>query len=195
MKYEVDFWCLKTLSSYVVSWHYPLKDAGCRVKKRYSWRLLLLLWHLDYWEWMDMMYLQVTLETEISFCFVLKRKSFRNFQLFSCCLADLLTEILEAECFSSSFGGHTKDIYMILESYGASEMILHPNEFTLEKQNLRFKHLLEQKISSGTTYSSILGRHIDQEVCLIYPVVVEIPRVDCKSNLIWHEKWERSHWQ
>lgn len=99
--------------------------------------------------------------------------------------SDLLTEILEAESFSSSFGGHTKDINMILESYGASEKIIHPSEFALEAQNSRFKHLLEQKICSGSTYSSILGRHIDQEVKTIlqYPFYATLERIANRRNI------------
>ncbi|KAL2475887.1 Ent-kaur-16-ene synthase [Abeliophyllum distichum] len=99
--------------------------------------------------------------------------------------SDLLTEILEAECFSSSFGGHKKDINMILESYGASEMIIHLNESALGKQNSRFKHLLEQKILGGSTFSNVLGRHIDQEVKTIlqYPFYATLERIANRRSI------------
>lgn len=59
-----------------------------------------------------------------------------------------------------------EDIHVILELYRASELILFPDERDLEKQNLRLKNLLEQKVSSGVINSSQLGRNIEHEVCL-----------------------------
>lgn len=57
-----------------------------------------------------------------------------------------------------------RDIDATLELYRASELILHPDERDLEKQNLRLKLLLEQELSSGFIQSCQLGRSINAEV-------------------------------
>lgn len=65
-----------------------------------------------------------------------------------------------------------KDARTTLELYRASELRLYPDERDLAKHNLQLKHLLEQKLSNGFTRSSQLGVNIDQEVCLVYLLLV-----------------------
>ncbi|KAL6546935.1 Ent-kaurene synthase TSP4, chloroplastic [Orobanche minor] len=98
--------------------------------------------------------------------------------------SDRLTKILK-ECISSSFCGNMRDIHPTLELYKASEIILPTDGRDLEKQNLRLKHLLEQELSSGLTYSNQLGRRIDQDVChaLRYPFYATMGRVSKRKNI------------
>ncbi|KAL3627131.1 Ent-kaurene synthase TSP4, chloroplastic [Castilleja foliolosa] len=101
-------------------------------------------------------------------------------------ISDQLTEIIK-EYLSSSSCGNIKDIETTLQLYRASETIISTDKREMEKQNIRLKHLLEQELSSGLTFSSQLGRKIDQEVnhALRYPFYAVMERMDS------HRKIER----
>ncbi|EPS58985.1 ent-kaurene synthase, partial [Genlisea aurea] len=65
----------------------------------------------------------------------------------------------------SSHGiGNVRDIQTCLELYKASELILHPDEYELETQKSRLKHLLEQEISARSTESIQSRKNIRREV-------------------------------
>ncbi|CAA0818037.1 Ent-kaur-16-ene synthase- chloroplastic [Striga hermonthica] len=98
--------------------------------------------------------------------------------------SERLTGIIE-ECLSSSFRGSMIDVHTTLELYRASQVILSTDEGDLEKLNLRLKHYLEQKLSHGLTYSSQLGRNIEQEVkhALQYPFYAIMERVATRRNI------------
>ena len=61
-------------------------------------------------------------------------------------------------------GEHTKDIGAALELYRASQIIVHPEETILKKQNLWTSHFLKQELSNGSIVEDKLYKYIGQEV-------------------------------
>ena len=57
-----------------------------------------------------------------------------------------------------------KDIEAALELYRASQIIVHPEESILEKQNHWTSHFLKQELSNGSIMEDKLYKYIGQEV-------------------------------
>lgn len=58
------------------------------------------------------------------------------------------------------------DIGAALELFKASEIIIHPDESVLEKQNNWMSHFLKQELSNILTQTRRLNKHIGLEVIL-----------------------------
>ncbi|XP_073279791.1 ent-kaurene synthase TSP4, chloroplastic isoform X2 [Primulina huaijiensis] len=99
--------------------------------------------------------------------------------------SDPLTKILEEDSLSNPLCGHIRDVHTALEAFKASEMTMYPTESVLETQNLRLKHFLGHRTTSGSIHSSKLGRNIDQEVNHImqYPYYAILPRMENRKNI------------
>ncbi|XP_016652605.1 PREDICTED: ent-kaur-16-ene synthase, chloroplastic-like [Prunus mume] len=77
--------------------------------------------------------------------------------------ADPLSQFTE-DRFFNSLGGYMKDIGAALELFKASEIIIHPDESVLEKQNNWMSHFLKQELSNTLTQARRLNKHIGLEV-------------------------------
>ncbi|XP_061360714.1 ent-kaurene synthase 5, chloroplastic-like [Gastrolobium bilobum] len=66
--------------------------------------------------------------------------------------------------FANSLKGHLEDVGAVLELYKASEVIIHPDESVLARQNTWTKHLLKQESSLYRVFSDKLGSYVDHEV-------------------------------
>lgn len=60
--------------------------------------------------------------------------------------------------------GYLKDVGAVLELYKASQVIIHPDESILVRQNAWTRHLLKQESSPYRLYADKLGSYVDQEV-------------------------------
>ena len=71
------------------------------------------------------------------------------------------------------FGQDFKDLGAALELFRASEMIIHPDEVVLEKQNSWSSHFLRQGLSNSSIHADRLNKYIAQEVvsCQMFGVV------------------------
>ena len=56
------------------------------------------------------------------------------------------------------------DIGTVLELFRASEIITHPDEFVLEKQNFWTSHFLIRELSNGSIHTDGLNKYVGQEV-------------------------------
>ncbi|XP_050370645.1 ent-kaurene synthase 5, chloroplastic [Argentina anserina] len=77
--------------------------------------------------------------------------------------ADPLSQFSE-ECFFNSLGGHLKDTNSALEIFRASEVIIHPDESVLDKQNHWTSNFLKQVFSNNLTQPQRTKKHIGLEV-------------------------------
>ncbi|MED6146898.1 hypothetical protein PIB30_039054 [Stylosanthes scabra] len=81
--------------------------------------------------------------------------------------------------FSDSLKGYLKDTGAILELYKASQVILHPDESILVRQNAWSKHLLKQKSTHYQLYADKLRSYAEQEVndALTFPYYANCERI------------------
>jgi ent-kaurene synthase len=86
------------------------------------------------------------------------------------CFVDPLTHFSQEDHFSSTLGGYLNDTVAILELYRASEIIIHPDESILEKQNFLTRHFLRQELSNGSIHTDRLNKYLGQEVPAIKPL-------------------------
>lgn len=80
------------------------------------------------------------------------------------CGVDQLSQYAEEDHFFNSLGGYLKDISAVLELFRASEIIIHPDEYILEKQNLWTSQFLENEVSNGSVSKNRFSKYIIQEV-------------------------------
>ncbi|KAE8124499.1 hypothetical protein FH972_019378 [Carpinus fangiana] len=71
--------------------------------------------------------------------------------------SDPFTRFSQEDHFSSTLGGYLNDTGAILELYRASEIIIHPDESILEKQNFLTRHFLRQELSNGSIHTDQLN--------------------------------------
>ena len=57
-----------------------------------------------------------------------------------------------------------KDIGAVLELFRASEIIIHPDEFALEKQNFLTSHFLIQESSNGSIHADGWNKYVGLQV-------------------------------
>lgn len=86
---------------------------------------------------------------------------------------------LSEDHFSSSLGGYMKDIGSVLELFRASQIIIHPDEFVLEKQNFWTSQFLIQELSNGSIHADGLNKYVSQEVddALKFPYHASLERL------------------
>jgi ent-kaurene synthase len=89
---------------------------------------------------------------------------------FLSCFVDPFTRFLQEDHFSSTLGGYLKDIGAVLELFRASEIIIHPDESVLEKQNSLTRHFLRRELSNGSIHTDRLNKHLVQEVRAVKPL-------------------------
>ncbi|KAM2057932.1 hypothetical protein ACFX16_030568 [Malus domestica] len=77
--------------------------------------------------------------------------------------ADPLVKFSE-DCFFNSYGGYLKDVSAALELFRASEIIIHPDESILEKQNYWTSHFLKEELSNMLIQPHRPNKHIALEV-------------------------------
>lgn len=80
---------------------------------------------------------------------------------------DTLTQIAKEKYYLNSLGEHLKDTSDTLELYKASQVIIHPNESALCKQNSWSSHFLKQKLSDNSVHSHRYAQYLFQEVILV----------------------------
>ncbi|XP_024018801.1 ent-kaur-16-ene synthase, chloroplastic isoform X2 [Morus notabilis] len=103
--------------------------------------------------------------------------------------SDPLTQFSEDHIIDY-LGGHMKDIGAILEIFRASEIIIHPEESDLEKQNLRTSSYLKQELSSiSTNADHKLNKYICQEVndALKMPYYANLGRLSSRRAIEHYE--------
>ncbi|KAL0009501.1 hypothetical protein SO802_011003 [Lithocarpus litseifolius] len=106
--------------------------------------------------------------------------------------SDPLTRLSE-DYFSSSLGGYVKDIGAVLELFRASEIIIHPDEFVLEKQNFPTIHFLIRESSNGSIHVDGRNIYVGQQVvddALKFPYHAIL---DCISNRRAIEHYNKSN--
>ncbi|QHN97033.1 ent-kaurene synthase-like 1 isoform X2 [Arachis hypogaea] len=81
--------------------------------------------------------------------------------------------------FSDSLKGYLKDAGAILELYKASQVIIHPDESILVRQNAWTRHLLKQQSSHYQLYADKLRRFVDREAndALSFPYYANLERI------------------
>lgn len=79
------------------------------------------------------------------------------------CYVDPLVKFSE-DCFFNSYGGYLKDVSAALELFRASEIIIHPDESVLEKQNYWTSHFLKEELSNMLIQPHRPNKHIALEV-------------------------------
>ncbi|MED6113876.1 hypothetical protein PIB30_074926 [Stylosanthes scabra] len=81
--------------------------------------------------------------------------------------------------FSDSLKGYLKDTGAILELYKASQVIVHPDESILVRQNAWTRHLLKQQSSHYQLYADKLRSYVDREVneALTFPFYANLERI------------------
>ncbi|GMY33123.1 ent-kaurene synthase, chloroplastic-like isoform X1 [Fagus crenata] len=97
---------------------------------------------------------------------------------------------LSEDHFSCYLGGYVKDIGAVLELFRASEIIIHPDEFVLEKQNFWTSHFLKQELSNGSIHAGGLNKYVDQEVenALRFPFHANLERLSNKRAIEHYNK-------
>ncbi|KAK2977329.1 hypothetical protein RJ640_004072 [Escallonia rubra] len=78
--------------------------------------------------------------------------------------ADPLTEITKQHCYLDSLHGDLNATSDVLELYKASQIIIYPDEFALEKLHSWSESFLKQKLGEYSILSNGLGRNTFQEV-------------------------------
>ena len=84
------------------------------------------------------------------------------------CGVEPLTGFAE-EHFFNSLGGYLKDLDAPLELFRASQMIIHPDEQVLKKQNSWTSHFLKQELSNCSMCAYKHKEYIIQKV-FFFPV-------------------------
>ncbi|PQQ15348.1 ent-kaur-16-ene synthase chloroplastic-like [Prunus yedoensis var. nudiflora] len=81
--------------------------------------------------------------------------------------------------------GYMKDISAALEFFKASEIIIHPDESVLEKQNNWMSHFLKQELSNTLTQARRLNKHIGLEVddALKFPFYASLGRLSSRRAI------------
>ncbi|XP_044468247.1 ent-kaurene synthase, chloroplastic isoform X3 [Mangifera indica] len=97
--------------------------------------------------------------------------------------SDPLAKFTEDQFFNS-LGGCLKGIRAVLELYKASQVIIYPDEFLLEKQNLWSRQFLEQELSRGSIHSDRLGKQFSKQVeyQLKFPYHSQLERLAHRRN-------------
>ncbi|THG11713.1 hypothetical protein TEA_021698 [Camellia sinensis var. sinensis] len=80
-----------------------------------------------------------------------------------CILMDPLTQITKGKHESSFLSGHQKEIGDALELCRASQIIIFPDESTLEKQHSWSSHFLKEKLYNCTIHADRLDKFVSQE--------------------------------
>lgn len=98
--------------------------------------------------------------------------------------ADPLSQFSE-DRFFNSLGGYLKDTGAALELFRASELIIHPDESVLEKQNYWTSHFLKQELSKNSSQAHRLNKHIDLEVddVLRFPSYATLGRLSSRRAI------------
>lgn len=83
------------------------------------------------------------------------------------------------------FGQDFKDLGAALELFRASEMIIHPDEVVLEKQNSWSSHFLRQGLSNSSIHADRLNKYIAQEVedALRFPYYANLDRIANRRSI------------
>ncbi|XP_021801200.1 ent-kaur-16-ene synthase, chloroplastic-like [Prunus avium] len=99
--------------------------------------------------------------------------------------ADPLISQFSEDRFFNSLGGYMKDISAALEFFKASEIIIHPDESVLEKQNNWMSHFLKQELSNTLTQARRLNKHIGLEVddALKFPFYASLGRLSSRRAI------------
>ncbi|GLT75772.1 hypothetical protein SLA2020_474710 [Shorea laevis] len=104
--------------------------------------------------------------------------------------SDPFTRFSQQDHFSSTLGGYLMDIGVVLELFRASEIIIHPNESVLEKQNLLTRHILGRELSNGSIHTDRLNKYIVQEVdnALKFPYHANLERLSNRRAIEHYNK-------
>ncbi|XP_012068527.2 ent-kaur-16-ene synthase, chloroplastic [Jatropha curcas] len=97
--------------------------------------------------------------------------------------SDILIQFTE-EYFCNSLEGYLKDTRAALELYKASQLI-YPDESILEELDSWTCHFLKQEISSSSTYTDGLSKHITAEVhdAINFPQYADLDRLANRRNI------------
>ncbi|XP_007022741.2 PREDICTED: ent-kaur-16-ene synthase, chloroplastic isoform X1 [Theobroma cacao] len=89
------------------------------------------------------------------------------------------------EHFFNSLGGYLKDLGAALELFRASQMMIHPDEQVLEKQNSWTSHFLKQELSNSSMSADKLRKYIIQKVndALEFPHYASLERLVHRRNI------------
>ncbi|XP_052178339.1 ent-kaurene synthase TSP4, chloroplastic isoform X2 [Diospyros lotus] len=98
--------------------------------------------------------------------------------------SDPLTKITKGEHVNFP-SGHLGDIGGVLELYRASQIMIHPDESTLEKELSWSTHFLKEKSYNHRINSDIVNEYVIQEVddALHYPFHANLDRVANRRNI------------
>ncbi|XWS27629.1 hypothetical protein CRYUN_Cryun26dG0134000 [Craigia yunnanensis] len=90
------------------------------------------------------------------------------------------------EHFFNSLGGYLKDLDAALELFRASQMIIHPDEQVLKKQNSWTSHFLKQELSSSSMCAYKQKEYIIQKVndILEFPHYASLERLLHRRNIV-----------
>ncbi|GLT75771.1 hypothetical protein SLA2020_474700 [Shorea laevis] len=104
--------------------------------------------------------------------------------------SDLFTRFPQEDHFSSTLGGYSKDIGAVLELFRASEIIIHPDESVLEKQNLLTRHFLRRELSNGSIHIDRLNKYLVQEVdnAIKFPYHANLERLSNRRAIEHYNK-------
>ncbi|KAM5586881.1 ent-kaur-16-ene synthase, chloroplastic-like [Rosa sericea] len=99
--------------------------------------------------------------------------------------ADRLNQFSE-DHFFDSLGGYLRDTDAALELFRASEVIIHPDESVLEKQNYWTRNFLKQEFSNNLTQPHRINKHIGLEVddALKFPSYATLGRLSSRRAMI-----------
>ncbi|PRQ30333.1 putative ent-kaurene synthase [Rosa chinensis] len=99
--------------------------------------------------------------------------------------ADRLNQFSE-DHFFGSLGGYLRDTDAALELFRASEVIIHPDESVLEKQNYWTRNFLKQEFSNNLTQPHRINKHIGLEVvdALKFPSYATLGRLSSRRAMI-----------
>ncbi|XP_062170077.1 ent-kaurene synthase, chloroplastic-like [Alnus glutinosa] len=104
--------------------------------------------------------------------------------------SDPFTRFSQEHQFSSTLGGHLKDIGAVLELFRASEIIIHHDESVLEKQNFLTRHFLRRELSNGSIHTDRLNKYLVQEVdnALKFPYHANLERLSNRRAIEHYNK-------
>lgn len=83
--------------------------------------------------------------------------------------------------FSNSLKGYLKDIGAVLELYKASQIIIHPDESVLVRQNAWTRHILKEELSCYQSYVDKPCSYVEHEVVcyinLLHDLVIYVSAI------------------
>ncbi|KAM4070765.1 hypothetical protein ACB094_11G008700 [Castanea mollissima] len=104
--------------------------------------------------------------------------------------SDPLTQLSEDYGAICCLGGYVKDIGAVLELFRAPEIIIHPEEFVLEKQNFLTSHFLIQESSSGSIHADGQNIYVGLQVddALKFPYHANLDRISNRRAIEHYNK-------